>query len=487
MQREVIDIRAFLNSNPLWLSQRLLAVRLRLRLPVLEGPLSPEDLRNESIRRSVSAYYHMVLHQEMPLEAVHFGIQHVVNYKLMHLIATQKKDEFESLFHYSYKLGNVVSDGEKSIQEMVDEKEGEMHKYIPVVLPSNVVDSVCEAESIPVLDVEEVVVTFPVKGKTIESSAAVLLVRGEEDLKITERICVSGVNVPGQKLNVAIPGIDAVVDMSLYQFTHMDVERSVEFNGVSSFDTMDDISPEFHPVRVISREWSIIVTYILSSNDYHQYVMNRKIIGNTVISNQLKRRYDKIELRIRKFFLELYNQLSCLKRTELIAHNMSALSSYRIPMSMPSGELINQSLYMVGRKGECSTWYYWFDETWGVQVNRTSWYEMINHVVGGNIFYRSIVDFIPRSGMLQNSIAVSPFLSEEFPDWGKYIFLSCASHFTYDQFIRFNMGEGYEKIMDLEERERMYYQLQLIKHDYNRERYDRQHKSLHGGPMNWAI
>lgn len=397
------------------------------------------------------------------METVHFGVQHVVDYKLLHLLATQKRDDFESMFHYSYKFGVLVADGDKSIQEMVDERAEDAQRGITVVLPLIEENSICKVSTVVPQIVEDVVVTFPVKGKTLESSSSLLYVAGSEELCMQEMLCVSGVNEIDTTLSVVVPGFDAIFDLGAYTFSDMRVERKFDFLGVTSFETLDEFSSEMCSVQVVEREWSILVTYTLSSSNYHQYVMCRKIIGDTVISNQLKRRYDKFDKKVREFFRILYNQLSKLERTELVAHNMSALSMYRIPMSMPSGELINQSLYMVGRKSQCSDWYHSFEECWQLQLVESDWTEIVDYVINGAAIHRSVMDYVQRGVRGQSRLDISPFLERSYPEWARYKPYMLSGHATYGQFLNMCRGVGFDRLLSLEEQEIMLKRVRKIK------------------------
>jgi len=448
MQREVIDSKVFLMSNPTWLSQRLLATRLRLRLPVMEGNLVPEDLRNPEIKRAVAAYYHMILHQEMPDEVVHFGVQRTSNYSLLNLISSQPGFVFKSVFHYSYRNGRVESDGPRTIDEMVDAKRNASNGIDIVEVIDN--HSVNKAATMNDVDVENKVCVMMFPKIIRESSCDGYTEASNEDLVLESSASITGEGHVGDKITIALPGVDAAVDLPVYDFFNMEVKRDVQYFGVTPGDFLDEHSPEVFPVTLTNRQWSVAVKYVVKSEGYTQYRVKKDTGGD--IKARMSRRYNKmLDNKINIYFKILVSQLKLLPQTELVCHNITALSCYRIPIVMPSGELINQSLNMVGRKYECSHWYRWFEEKWRLHVSETDWRPILEKHMPNRLAIRNIADILEEDyGGYQRRVDILPYYRRQFDAWQKYRSSIVDLYFTYEQFCAFLRGDSTDHMLDWE-------------------------------------
>jgi len=446
MQRKVIDKNVFLGSNPGWLSQRLLAIRLRLSLPIIEGPISLVDLKDERIRRAVSAYYHMIMKQEMPTEVVHFGVQHVSNYSVLHLAATQKRDDFEVLFSYGYAKDDVTIKGFLGVSDYCDQYIIKEQARIAVVIPNHECNSIENTMSIWKEDLCPSVVTFPIPSQVRPSTLLLDRIESPFPCRLEAVISVNGSDKIGSMVSLAVPGIDAVIDMKRYEFYNVSaIGKAIESNGIEIVSGNDGPLPELIPCVIKKNMWSVVVRYFVVSESCWKYKIPDFFSANTRKATKYRVHCGKLEKQIRSFFSLLVEQLKLLEQTVLIRHNITALMDYRFPMSMPGARLVNQSLLLVGRKSECSSWYIFFDEDWSLKVAETDWSGFVHaYIMQKRPKYKSIPEIMVEDFMLQNVPEISPFLSGVIEKWDDSRAYRGKDYMSYSQYIHFKKtGEQY--------------------------------------------
>jgi hypothetical protein len=434
MQREVIDNRVFLNSNPTWLSQRLLAIRLKIGLPVIEGPIAVESLKDEQIRRSVSAYFFMILHQKMPKEVVHFGVQHVDNYKLLNLISTQKKDEFEIDFEYGYSSGSVTIPGYDTLNDFFASRSYKLAKV-------DVVHPIAGSGMSKILPIYgdgglDPVVTFKIPTMKMESDFDRVRVPCDEEMDLSETLTVVGTGRVGTLIEVCVPAIDSVIDMGAQDFSDVEIMGRQTCSKGVDIGVSDDYGPEMVMGYLTSREYSITITYRLKARRVSKFVSCVTFSDDPILYKCFRSYCVKMKKRVRDFFSDIVRDLKRMKPTRLVLHNITALENYRIPMSMPGGSLINQSLHLVGRKAECSDWYRWFDEDWEVKLVEEDWSPVFHSLAANGSYLATVQQIVGEDKWYQRRSIVSPFYSNVFEDWDDGKSRNTHRFETYEQYLR---------------------------------------------------
>jgi len=390
-----------MNLNPNWLSQRLLAIRLHLGLPCVQGHISAQSLRNETLRRSVSAYFHMILNSEMPDEPVHFGVQHAVDYKLMLLVCTQKLDVFKSLFSYGYEKDDVVVGG-LPIADYI------LANSTDRIFAMSTVHSNVDSDSVEILstahasEIGDLVIVPSLPPVSRDSTIDYVRVECNEKISFHQDVLFTGEQPKGTKITLLVPSIDDFFDTDSVSFSSMSPSRKYSSNGIEFFEYFDDdrLTSQLVTLQVLSSPWDLVITLgfkgrisakYLPSNIYApRFNFDRRVL-------MVRDRMLSLEKRIRRYFLRLSDQLLLLDQTKLVCHNFSALVLYRFPMRMPSYGLINQSLNMVGWFSELGKDYNRLDEMWRFEDKSVDWSEKLSRAIVSRLVIRHVVELAPES------------------------------------------------------------------------------------------
>jgi len=268
-----IESRTFLMRYPETLVNELFAVRLEMGLPCIQGVVTIESLKIEDIRASVAAFFFMIMRKEMPKEPVHFGLGECTSYSMVHLLATQKPDNFTSLFHFN-TMYQVLSVGEVPIMSYAKQFTSFL-KEITIIKVNDL-----QISCIDVVEVEgefsEVicpVVADQIFCNKIDVDLDTSL-GGEASLE--KFVMIFGRHIKGDSFQVIMPKYNALWDLEAIYYSDMNVSIRVQ-NSESLFVRVSgrhaDGSSNVLKCYVIENgEWNIRLIYRIKYTQYAKYV-----------------------------------------------------------------------------------------------------------------------------------------------------------------------------------------------------------------------
>jgi len=417
-------------KNPFQKYIDLKMFRIKSRLPVIDGPISIVDLKNEDLKRTLYASIRSCMENKICVEATHFGLIDHPQFNLIILIVMQKDYAFTVLSDFNYDiLGNFSCDY-SDVSQVVEEEEKKVSKpYCAVMIPVEGVISVTEALEIK----EEYVDCFPINPPMVENpifgfDVVELNVVPNEILEGTVDKNYRRVTVPDTKcgfvrmpLNRYIPILNLGAAIEDYDCCITVVGGYVETDDMRTEQLYDARFPESY----------VVYTIVASSNEV---IINLEInyklrVGQRRVRDNRMKNFDRqFSRRCYFFFNKVRMKLEKMERNRLVHRNILVLKNSVIGGRMPSKELMNQSLLMVGLERYCSKNYNFLNERFAPYKKFEDWRYRVRQVYYEKGDLRNPMSVFDNSSFDYNGLMFHDNLGEVSDDFP-------VRHMRYNQYI----------------------------------------------------
>jgi len=147
------------------------------------------------------------------------------------------------------------------------------------------------------------------------------------------------------------------------------------------------------------------------------------------------------------------SELRKLPKTQLIVHNIYALSHFRFPMRMPSPWLLNQVLNMLDRRWEMSNWYVYLNERWEPHQLFSNWCSDLRRMLSKRVLFAYIAKELTRIPAHVGPLFLQCFDRESVEFWGFSDSYCSYSHFLakFDGVYETRTNKNYISEMELYE------------------------------------